>query len=194
MKLKIPEESIPPHLVRPHYSMVMKKHRHYNKMHTRQELSYTMYVVLFFTAFIGFIIMEGKGFINNYFVAVSFTGFGILFAFVLSSRFISSEIDKNRLICEQLGKKLEEGYPSLISSSYFKMIDKLTAKEYRITIFSRITLFALVGISMAHSAVILSISKSPYLAVLVGVIVSIALIKAMLFLARNIKTYQKVKI
>ena len=194
MKLKLPKEDIPAHLVRPHYSMVMKMHRHYNKMHTQQELAYVKYVAFFVIAFIGFMAMEGKGLIGNYLIAVACTGSGVLSAFVMSSRFISSEIDENRLNCEKIGKELEEKYSSIIGSSYLKMIHKLTAKQYRITIFSRITLFAFVGISTIYSAVILSMRKNPNFAISFGIISSIALIAAMIFLARNIRACQKVKI
>lgn len=194
MKLKFPEEDLPAHLVRPHYSMVMKMHRHYNKLNTRQELAYVKYVAFFVIAFIGFAVMEGKGLIGNYLIAVACTGFGVLFAFVMSSQFISSEIDENRLNWEKIGKELEEKYSSIIGSSYFKMIHKLTAKQYLITIFSRITLFAFVGISTIYSAVMLSMRKNPNFATSVGAISSIALIAAMIFLARNIRACQKVKV
>jgi len=194
VKLKFPEDDLPAHLVRPHYSMVMKMHRHYNKMNTRQELAYIKYVAFFVIAFIGFAVMEGKGLVGNYLIAVACTGFGVIFAFVMSSRFISSEIDENRLNWEKIGKELEEKYSSIIGSSYFKMIHKLTAKQYLITIFSRITLFAFVGISTIYSAVMLSMRKNPNFAISVGVISSIALIAAMIFLARNIRACQKVKV
>lgn len=191
MKLKFPEDDIPAHLVRPHYSMVMKMHRYYNELNTRQELAYIKYAAFFVVAVFWFAVMEGKGLIGNCLVAVSCTGFGVLFTFVMSSRFISSGIDENRLNWEKIGKELEEKYSSIIGSSYFKTIHKLSAKQYLITIFSRMTLFAFVGISTIYSGVLFSMRKNPNFAISVGAISSIALVATMIFLARNMRGCQK---
>jgi len=90
MKLEFPREEIPPHLVEPHYKMVMDMHMHYDKMHTRQEFTYIKYAGFFILAFLGFMLMEGKGLIGDYLIAVVCTGFGVLFASVMATLFISS--------------------------------------------------------------------------------------------------------
>lgn len=152
MKLEFPREEIPPHLVEPHYKMVMDMHMHYDKMHTRQEFTYIKYAGFFILAFLGFMLMEGKGLIGDYLIAVVCTGFGVLFASVMATLFISSEIDWKRSIYEKEGKALEDRYPSIINFSYFQMISKLNTNRYRATLFSRLIPFAFVGILTIWSA------------------------------------------
>ena len=93
MKVEFPKEEIPSHLVEPHYKMVMDMHMHYEKMHTKQEFSYIKYAGFFLLAFLGFMLMEGKGPIGDYLIAVVWTGLGVLFAFVMAMLFISSDIN-----------------------------------------------------------------------------------------------------
>lgn len=193
MKLEFPREEIPPHLIEPHYKMVMDMHMHYDKMHARQEFTYIKYAGFFILAFFGFMMMEGKGLIGNYLIAVTCTGFGVLFASVMANLFISSEIDWKRSIYEQEGKALEERYPSIINFSYFKMISKLSTTRYRATLLARLTPFTFVGGMTIWSAVMLALKTSSNLAIIVGVGSSIVLVATMIFLARNIKACQKIK-
>ena len=73
MKLEFPREEIPPQLIEPHYKMVMDMHMHYDKMHARQEFTCIKYAGFFILAFFGFMMLEGKGLISNYLIAVSCT-------------------------------------------------------------------------------------------------------------------------
>jgi len=188
MKLEFPREEIPPHLIEPHYKMVMDMHMHYDKMHARQEFTYIKYAGFFILAFFGFMMMEGKGLIGNYLIAVTCTGFGVLFASVMATLFISSEIDWKRSIYEQEGRALEERYPSIINFNYFKMIRKLNTARYRATLLARLTPFTFVGGMTIWSAVMLALKTSSNLAIIVGVGSSIVLVATMIFLARKIKT------
>jgi hypothetical protein len=54
MTLEFPREEIPPHLIEPHYKMVIDMHMHYDKMHARQEFTYIKYAGFFILAFLGF--------------------------------------------------------------------------------------------------------------------------------------------
>ncbi|PCI94126.1 hypothetical protein COB11_04315 [Candidatus Aerophobetes bacterium] len=190
MKLEFPREDIPDHLVEPHYKMVMDMHMHYDKMHSRQEFTYIKYAGFFILAFLGFMLMEGKGLIGDYLIAVVCTGFGVLFASVMTTLFISSEIDWKRSIYEKEGKVLEERYPSIINFNYFKMISKLNPSRYRATLFLRLTPSIFVGILTIWSAVMLSMKTSLNLAITIGVASSFVLFATMGFLARKIKKCQ----
>ena len=165
--------------------MVMDMHMHYDKTHARQELTYIKYVGFFILAFYGFMMMEEESLIGNYLIAVNCTGFWFLFASVMATLFISSEIDWKRSIYEQEEKALEERYPSIINFSYFKMISKLNTARYRATLLARLTSFTSLGGMIIWSAVMLALKTSSNLAITVGVGSSIVLVATMIFLARN---------
>lgn len=191
MKLEFPREEIPPHLVEPHYKMVMDMHMHYDKMHTRQEFTYIKYAGFFILAFLGFMLMEGKGLIGDYLIAVVCTGFGVLFASVMATLFISSEIDWKRSTYEKEGKALEEKHPSIIKFNYFKMISKLNKNRYRAILLSRLAPFTFVGVLTVWSAVMLALKTSSNFAITIGVGSSIALVAIMIFITRNMRACQK---
>ncbi len=190
MKLEFPREEIPPHLVEPHYKMVMDMHMHYEKMHTRQEFTYIKYAGFFILAFLGFMPMEGKGLIGDYLIAVVFTGFGVLFASVMAMLFISSEIDWKRSLYEKEGKALEDKYHSIVNFKYFQSISTLKTNRYKAMLFARLIPFSFVGALTIWSAITLSMKTSSSLAIPIGVASSIVLIATMGFLARNIKAGQ----
>lgn len=191
MKVAFPREEIPPHLVESRYKMAMDMHMHYDKMHTQQELAYIKYAGFFILAFLGFMLVEGKGLISDYLIAVVCTGFGVLFTSVMNALFISSEIEQNRAIYEEEGKSLEEKYPSIINFHYFRMMSNLNASRYRAALFSRLLPFVFVGSLTIWSAVTLSLKTSSTLAIVVGVASSVALAITVSFVARNIKKHQK---
>jgi hypothetical protein len=190
MKVEFPKEEIPTHLVEPHYKMVMDMHMHYEKMHTKQEFSYLKYAGFFLLAFLGFMLMEEKGLIGDYLIAVVWTGFGVLFASVMAMLFISSDIDWKRSLYEKEGKDLEDRYPSVINFKYFQTVSKLSTSRYIAVLLARLVPFAFVGILTIWSAVALSMRTSSNLAITVGVGASVILVAAMVFLGRNMKKGQ----
>lgn len=190
MIVEFPKEDMDAHLVEPHYKMVMEMHMHYEKMHTKQQLIYIKYVGFFILSCLGFIIMQEKGFIDDYLIAIVFTGSGVLFASVMTMLFTSGNIDWKRALYEEEGKKLEEKYQPMINSNYFQAIDNLKISRYRVTLFSRLVPFAFVGVSTVWSAVMLSIKTSSNFAAFVGILSLVILVSSMGFLARNMKKCQ----
>lgn len=189
MKVEFPKEEIPSHLVEPHYKMVMDMHMNYEKMHTKQEFSYIKYAGFFLLAFLGFMLMEGKGLIGDYLIAVVWTGFGVLFASVMAMLFISSDIDWKRSLYEKEGKDLEDRYPSVINFKYFQTVSKLSRNRYRATLLARLAPFAFVGILTIWSAVTLSMRTRSNLAITVGIGASAILVATTVLLVRNMKRH-----
>ena len=193
MKVEFPREEVPEAFIMPHYKTLMDVHMHYSKMQTKQDFTYIKYGGIFFLSLAGFMVMEGKGLISNYLIAVLFSGIGILLASLISILFISPEIDFNCAVNEEEGKRLEERYPSIVNFTYFKTISKTKNHRQYGMLINRLAPFLFVGGFTIWSGVMLALKTSFLLALIVGLSFSVALMASIFFLGRRIKSGLKVK-
>lgn len=117
----------------------------YDKMHAQQELTYIKYACFFICTFVGFMLIEEKGLVGDYIIALVCTGFGALCASFLVILFTSSEINWKHSVYDKEGETLEEKHQLVINFNYFKVIGKLNTNRYRARLLARLTLFTLIG-------------------------------------------------
>lgn len=169
------------------YLSTMDEHlnceKRFSKYHQRQ----VQYTLLYFSLCLISLVFS-KGDLSNWLLSItSLCGFGLLSLSVFSSLFVLPQIDLQRYSHQKRGKILEDALGPKIGSRLFSKFDQIEPRRYAVSIYSRLSPVAIIGIPATLSFIKLLSRVSPDLVIPTAITLSAGLIVLSGFIVMKIK-------